>query len=80
MSRYTVKLTVLGYLKKGDRTLMLHRNKKENDHHKEKWSGLGGKFEAGESPEMCLEREVYEESGLTGRKVYPTWFYHFSYV
>ncbi len=47
---------------------MLHRNKKENDHHKGKWNGLGGKFEAGESPEMCLEREIYEESGLTVEK------------
>ncbi len=63
-----MKLTVLAYLKKGNRTLMLHRNKKKDDHHKGKWNGLGGKFEVGESPEMCLEREVYEESGLKVEK------------
>lgn len=63
-----MKLTVLAYLKRAEQTLMLHRNKKTNDHHKGKWNGLGGKFEAGESPEMCLKREVKEESGLIVEK------------
>ena len=44
---------------------MLHRIKKDNDIHKGKWNGLGGKIESGESPEECVIREVYEESGLT---------------
>jgi 8-oxo-dGTP diphosphatase len=44
---------------------MVHRNKKVNDIHKGTWNGLGGKFEAGESPEECVIREVLEESGLT---------------
>jgi 8-oxo-dGTP diphosphatase len=44
---------------------MLHRIKKQNDMHKGKWNGLGGKLEAGESPEECVIREVREESGLT---------------
>jgi 8-oxo-dGTP diphosphatase len=44
---------------------MLFRNKKKNDYHEGKWNGLGGKFEAGESPEQCAIREVHEESGLT---------------
>jgi 8-oxo-dGTP diphosphatase len=43
---------------------MVHRNKKLNDIHEGKWNGLGGKFEAGESPEDCVRREVLEESGL----------------
>jgi 8-oxo-dGTP diphosphatase len=43
---------------------MLHRVKKENDMHEGKWNGLGGKFEAGESPEDCVIREILEESGL----------------
>jgi 8-oxo-dGTP diphosphatase len=43
---------------------MPHRNKKPNDMHKDKWDGLGGKFEAGESPEECVIREIREESGL----------------
>ena len=44
---------------------MVHRNKKANDIHEGKWNGLGGKFEAGETPEECVIREVLEESGLT---------------
>ncbi|MDX9925564.1 MAG: 8-oxo-dGTP diphosphatase [Ignavibacteriaceae bacterium] len=48
---------------------MLHRNKKENDYHKGKWNGLGGKAEAGESPEECAMRELYEESGLKAEKM-----------
>ena len=56
--------TTLCYIERGDEYLMLHRVKKENDINRDKWIGLGGKFEEGESPEECLLREVYEESGL----------------
>ena len=45
--------------------LMLHRVKKKNDINQDKWIGVGGKFEAGESPDECLLREVREETGLT---------------
>lgn len=45
--------------------LMLHRVKKENDVNRDKWIGVGGKFEDGESPDECLLREVREETGLT---------------
>ncbi len=55
----------LCYVKRGGRTLMLHRVKKKNDIHEGKWNGLGGKAEPGESPEECALREVKEESGLT---------------
>ncbi len=58
-------LATLVYIRDGDKTLMLHRVKKENDYHRGKWNGLGGKFEPGESPEDCAVREVMEESGLT---------------
>lgn len=54
----------LCYVKKDNKTLMIHRVKKENDLHEGKWNGLGGKFEQGESPEECVIREVWEESGL----------------
>lgn len=59
-----VKLGVLCYIRKGGETLMLHRNKKENDVHEGKWNGLGGKIEPGESPDEAVRREVMEESGL----------------
>lgn len=59
-----MKLATLCYVKQNGKTLMLHRVKKNNDHHKGKWNGLGGKIEPHESPEECAIREIYEESGL----------------
>lgn len=43
---------------------MIHRVKKANDVHQGKWNGLGGKLDPGETPEECVVREVWEESGL----------------
>jgi len=63
-----VKLATLCYVKHGGRTLMVHRIKKAGDIHLGKWNGLGGKLEAGESPEQCVLREVREESGLEIRR------------
>ena len=57
--------TTLCYIERGEEWLLLHRTKKENDLNKDKWIGVGGKFEDKESPEDCLLREVYEETGLT---------------
>ena len=57
-------LATLCYIKHNGKTLMVHRNKKPNDIHAGKWNGLGGKFEAGETPEECIQREVQEETGL----------------
>lgn len=60
-----MRLTTLCYIESGSRFLMLHRTKKEYDFNKDKWIGVGGKFEQDESPEECLLREVKEETGLT---------------
>ena len=57
--------STLCYLERGDAYLMLHRVKKEHDANRDKWIGIGGKFEDKESPEDCLLRECREETGLT---------------
>ena len=61
-----MKNTTLCYIEneRGD-YLMLPRVKKENDCNRDKWIGVGGKFEDGESPEECVLRETLEETGLT---------------
>lgn len=56
---------------------MLHRNKKENDPNEGKWIGIGGKFEEGETPESCVKREVFEETGLTLTEFEPAGIVHF---
>ena len=60
-----MKNTTLCYIERDGAYLMLHRVKKENDVNRDKWIGIGGKFEPGESPEDCLLREAWEETGLT---------------
>ncbi len=57
--------TTLCYMEKDNQYLMLHRVSKKDDINKDKWIGVGGKFEPGEAPEECLVREVFEETGLT---------------
>ena len=59
------KQTTLCYIEKDGAYLMLHRIKKEQDENRDKWIGVGGKFEDKESPEDCVLREVKEETGLT---------------
>ncbi len=58
-------LTTLCYVEQNGQYLMLHRTKREGDINHDKWLGVGGHFEAGESPDECMCREVFEETGLT---------------
>ena len=58
-------MTTLCYLERDGKYLMLHRTAREQDVNKDKWIGVGGHFEQGESPEECLVREVKEETGYT---------------
>ena len=59
-----MKNSALCYIEKDGKYLMLHRIKKENDINRDKWIGIGGKFEDRESPEECMLREAKEETGL----------------
>lgn len=59
------KNTTLCYIERDGAYLMLHRTKKANDENHDKWIGIGGKFEAFESPYDCVLREAKEETGLT---------------
>ena len=58
-------LTTLCYIEQDGKYLMLHRTKKESDINKDKWIGVGGHFLENETPDECLLREVFEETGLT---------------
>ena len=56
--------TTLCYLEQNGCYLMLHRIKKKNDVNHDKWIGVGGKLDPGETAEACALREVWEETGL----------------
>ena len=60
-----MRATTLCYLERGSQYLMLHRVKKKNDCNHDKWIGVGGGIEPGETPEQCVVRETLEETGLT---------------
>src|SRR5699024_10652928 len=57
--------TTLCYLERDGCYLMLHRVKKKKDVNRDKWIGVGGKFEPGEDALACVLREVREETGYT---------------
>ena len=57
--------TCLCYIENDGKYLMIHRVKKVNDENHDKWIGVGGKFEGGESPFDAARREILEECGVT---------------
>ncbi len=59
-----MKNTTLCYIERDGHYLMLHRTKKKNDVNHDKWLGIGGHFEEGESPEECALREIWEETEI----------------
>lgn len=59
-----MKETTLCYIERGSQYLMLHRTKKNDDVNRDKWLGIGGHIEPGESPMACILREAREETGL----------------
>lgn len=64
-----MKNTTLCYIENNGAYLMLHRVKKKNDVNRDKWVGVGGKFEIAESPYECARREILEETGLVANKL-----------
>ncbi len=72
-----IKETTLCYIEKDNKYLMLHRIKKEEDVNKDKWIGIGGRIEEGETPEQCILREAKEETGLTLTKYQYRGIVHF---
>jgi len=62
-------ISTLAYIEKNEKFLMLYRNKKENDINEGKWVGVGGKLEANESPDECIKREIFEETGLKAQQL-----------
>ena len=64
-----MKHTTLCYLESDGAYLMIHRIKKKNDENHDKWVGVGGKLEAGESPFDCARREIFEETGVSAKNL-----------
>ena len=67
---YTPIVATLGYIISSDRrqTLLVHRNRRQDDQHLGKYNGLGGKMEPNEDIYQCLVREIYEEAGIICQK------------
>ena len=51
----------LCFVKKGNKILMINRNKPP---FMGMWNAVGGHIEKDETPEQCAVREIYEESGI----------------
>lgn len=69
LTDFDMKNTTLCYIERDGKYLMIHRVKKVLDENKDKWIGVGGKFEAAETPFDCVRREITEETGLVAGKL-----------
>ncbi len=63
---YTPILATLGYVMSSDglETLLIHRNKRDDDQHLGKYNGLGGKLAPEEDVVGGMRREIREEAGI----------------
>lgn len=63
---YTPILAALAFIMSpcGNKTLLIHRNSRKEDHHYGKYNGLGGKMEPDEDIITCIQREIVEEAGV----------------
>ena len=64
--------TTLCYIEQDDKYLLLHRVKKKNDINKDKWIGIGGKFEGRDrafacAPEIPRNRHLYQRRNAGDR-------------
>ncbi len=70
--------TTLCYIETHGKYLMMLRNRKPHDPNRDKWIGVGGKLEKGESAELCAIREIREETGLNVLDLTPRGIVHFN--
>lgn len=68
---YTPIIAALAFILSADgkKTLLIHRNKRKNDHHYGKYNGLGGKMESEEDIVTCIYREIMEEAGISAKNI-----------
>ena len=63
---YTPIIGTLGYVMSPDctQTLLVHRTAREDDDHRGKYNGLGGKMRPDEDVAACMKREIREEADI----------------